>query len=107
MRNTCFTVSPSGVVISPASPGSRSRLAASNRVGSTVPSHGAVTPSTISTRSAHPPMRTDQFWSTRLIADPPVEEHVREVDQQVDRNVDEREEQAHTLDGGKVARQHR
>src|SRR5687767_14756130 len=41
------------------------------------------------------------------VADPRVEEHVREVDHQVDQYVDEGEEQDHALDGWEVARQHR
>src|SRR5690349_13851679 len=83
----CFSVSPSSVVISPLCPGVRSRLAASNNVGSTVPRYGAVTEMMIRNRSAEAPIRTDQFCRTRLIADPRVEEDVRKVDQQVDHHI--------------------
>src|SRR2546423_7572776 len=105
MRKTCLIVSPSSVVISPASPGVRSRLAASKSVGSTVPSQGAAIARTIRSSSALAPIRTDQFLSMRLIADPRVEEDVGEVDQQVDHHVDEGEEEDHALDGREVARQ--
>src|SRR3954470_2781313 len=105
IRNTCFTVSPSSVVISPASPGRRSRLAASNSVGSTVPRNGAAIAMTIRNKSAEAPIRTDQFCSIRLIADPRIEENVGEVDQQVDHHIDEGEEQDHALDGREVARE--
>src|SRR5947209_6606461 len=98
-------------MISPASPGRRSRLAASKSEGSTVPSSGAAMAMAIRSSSAEPPIRTDQFWTMRrifpLIADPRVEEHVREVDQQIDHHVDEREEKDQPLHGGKVAREHR
>src|SRR5258708_18717116 len=97
MGTRCFTGSPSGVLISPACPGSRSRLAASNRVGSTVPSQGAVTARKTKNKSAAPPRRTDQLARMWLIADPRVEEHVGQVDQQVDRHIQEGEEQDQPL----------
>src|ERR1041384_4635558 len=87
-RKTCLMVSPSSVMISPACPGSRSRLAASKSEGSTVTSQGACVASRIRTSGALPPIRTDQFCRILLIADPGVEQHVGEVDQQVDADVD-------------------
>src|SRR4051794_36708041 len=107
IRNTCFTVSPSNVVISPASPGRRSRLAASKSVGSTVPRYGAAMEIRMRTASAVAPMRTDQFCRIVLIADPWVEKHIGKVDQQVDHHVDEGEEKNQPLDRGEVAREHR
>src|SRR3954471_22278420 len=106
MRKTCFTVSPSRLMISPASPRRRSRLAASKSEGSTVPSSGAAMAMAIRSSNARPPMGTDQFCNMRLIADPRIEEHVRQVDQTVDHHVDEREKQDQALHGGKVARKH-
>src|SRR3954470_19082162 len=100
MRKTCFTVSPSRLVISPCSPGRRSRLAASNRFGSTVPSRGAVRARRIRIARAMPPIRTDGFLRTRLIPDPGIEREVGKVDQQVHHHVDEREKQDHALNGG-------
>src|SRR5271170_6398409 len=88
-RKVCLMISPSSVVISPVLPGTRSRLPASNSVGSTVPSHGAAIATSTSSASTLAPMRTDQLPGMCLIADPRVEEHVREVDQQVDQHVNE------------------
>src|SRR5436190_23659962 len=107
MRKTWFSASPSSVVISPAWPGIRSRLAESNSVGSTVPSHGAAAASRTRSARTAPPMRTDQLARMFLIADPGIEEDVGNVDQQVDRHVDEREEQDQALHGREVAREHR
>src|SRR6185436_13476593 len=111
IMNVCLMISPSSVVISPALPGTRSRLPASNSVGSTVPSQGAAAATNTSSTSTLAPMRTDQFLKTRgvamLVTDPRVEKHVRQVDQQVDHHVEEGKKQDHALDGRKIARQHR
>src|SRR5262249_18287927 len=103
MRKTCFTVSPSSVVISPGCSGSRSRLAASKSVGSTVPSAGAANAIRTRRRRETPPIRTDQLSRTRLIADPRVEKNVGEIDQQVDQHVRDGEKQDHALHGREVA----
>src|SRR5258708_15473760 len=97
IRNTCFTVSPSRLTISPGSPGRRSRLAASNSDGSTVPSRGAAMAMKLRTRSTAPPIRTEALPRMVLIADPGIEEHVRQVDQQIHHDVHEGEEQDHPL----------
>src|SRR5215475_2963943 len=91
MRKTCFCVSPSSVVISPSAPGSRSRLPASNRDGSTVPSHGAATATSTSSTSTLAPMRTDQLLKILLIANSRIEEQVGKIHQQVDEHVGEGE----------------
>src|SRR5688572_1566406 len=52
-------------------------------------------------------LRTTLSMRQQSVADARVEEHVRQVDQQVDHHVDEREQQDHALDRRKVARQHR
>ena len=65
MTNLCFSSSPSSVMISPLCPGRRSRLAASNSEGSTVPSHGAASDSRTISNSAQPPRRTDQLRCSR------------------------------------------
>jgi len=54
-----------------------------------------------------PPMRTDQLSRIRLIADPRIEEHVGEIDQQVDEHVRDREEKDHPLHRREVAREDR
>src|SRR5690242_10282370 len=87
MRKRCLSVSPSSVVISPLCPGVRSRLAASNSVGSTAPRYGAAIEITVRNKSAEAPIRTDQFLKILLIADPRVEEHVGQVDQQVHHHI--------------------
>src|SRR5262245_42040195 len=136
IQKVCFSVSPSSVVISPAWPGRKSRLAGSNSEGSTVPSHGASSATSNSNSNTSAPMRTDQLARTRdhtelcgttvalstdraarsaglqsvrgvmSVSDARIEHHVRQVDREVDQHVDEREQQDHALDGGKVARQH-
>src|ERR1051325_5055789 len=93
IRKRCLTVSPSSVMTSPTCPGVRSRLAASNSVGATVPRYGAAIEMMISRKSAEAPMRTAPFLKIVLITDPRVEEDVRQIHQQVDHYVHEREEQ--------------
>src|SRR5215475_13929696 len=92
IQNLCCRTSPSRVVISPVSIGRKSRLAASKSVGSTVPSQGAASATTRPPVAEPRPARRTRGSARPSVADPRVEEHVRQVHYQVDQHVGEREE---------------
>src|SRR5437867_13387030 len=77
-------------------PGRRLRAVGSIRAGSLVAISGAISPSTITIPRSTPPKPTLRFTSAS-VADPWIEEDVRQVDEQVDEHVDDGEEQVHSL----------